>query len=136
MIIVKYKILALILATAGLILSAYLYYTTTNQQELGYCDINKILSCTSVENSIYSKLFGIPLPLLAIAWFTLVLLFTLFERLSIVEFLVFVAIIFVAYLVFTEVVLIGSICILCTITQILGLSIIYPIRKMRRRISK
>ncbi|MEM0173237.1 MAG: vitamin K epoxide reductase family protein [Sulfolobaceae archaeon] len=129
----NYKLFAIILIVSGILLSSYLYYTVITQQELNYCSINQILNCNTVERSPYSRFYGIPLPILSILWFTTVLISLLFNRFTILEFLIFIAIIFIAYLVFTEIFLIGSICILCTITQALGISIIYPVKKLKKK---
>jgi uncharacterized membrane protein len=131
-----YKIIAVILTIIGIILSTYLYITYLNPTTINYCNINDYLNCSSVEQSPYSKLFGIPLPIPAIIWFTITLITILIEKYQITKFLIFLATIFVAYLIFTEVFLIGAICIYCTITQIIGLSIYYPVRKEEKRKSK
>ena len=106
------------------------YYTL--KQTLPFCPLQQgpgiALNCYAVLSSRYSQVFGIPLELLAVAYFIVNLLLVYFiafgtDRLSRIALNTlfgwrFLGIIIVPYLVFVELVLIRAICIYCTIMHV------------------
>src|SRR3989338_17725 len=71
------KIVIGLLAVAGLAIMTYLtvlHYT----QAKSFCDLSETVSCDVVTTSIYSEVFGIPISIAGLGYFTFVL-FLLFR---------------------------------------------------------
>ncbi|MCI2415698.1 MAG: vitamin K epoxide reductase family protein [Candidatus Aramenus sp.] len=119
----------LALCVAGVCISAYLTHETlSSSQLLGFCDVNSYVSCSAVVSSPFSRLFGVPVALLGLSWFSLMLVLWVAKR----DWLVYpwlVGIFFVAYLVFTEVYFIHAICLLCSTAHAIALAMGYFVFK-------
>jgi uncharacterized membrane protein len=129
-----------IFSIIGIIIFIYLEYTVLISKSLPYfCSVNNtLIDCEKVLNSPYSKLFGIPLGIYAIAYFIIDLFLALLlykKRLKIIYNLLYrlIGIIFVIFSLYTMFFLINSICIYCLIADgilIINLGIIlYYYRK-------
>ncbi|MBI4114720.1 MAG: vitamin K epoxide reductase family protein [Candidatus Niyogibacteria bacterium] len=111
-----YRILAIILAFAGLGVMGYLTYLHyANAQS--FCDFSEEVSCDVVTTSIYSEIFGIPVSLLGMGFFGTLLLLLFFYKKNDVFRLTFLLSVFMLvpslYLTVIEATAIGSFCILC-----------------------
>lgn len=136
----KRLFLLTVFSIIGIIIFIYLEYTVLISKSLPYfCSVNNtLIDCEKVLNSPYSKLFGIPLGIYAIAYFIIDLFLVLLlykKRLKIIYNLLYrlIGIIFVIFSLYTMFFLINSICIYCLIADgilIINLGIIlYYYRK-------
>jgi uncharacterized membrane protein len=136
----KRLFLLTVFSIIGIIIFIYLEYTVLISKSLPYfCSINNtLIDCEKVLNSPYSKLFGIPLGIYAIAYFIIDLFLVLLlykKRLKIIYNLLYrlIGIIFVIFSLYTMFFLINSICVYCLIADgilIINLGIIlYYYRK-------
>ncbi|QXJ35032.1 vitamin K epoxide reductase family protein [Saccharolobus shibatae] len=90
------------------------------------CTINSVISCSSVETSIYSTFLGIKLYYYGMAYFSAIIVLSLLVvkeiRINITGYLIFllsiIASIISVYLIYTEIFLLGHICILCTLAHV------------------
>ncbi|MFC5186286.1 vitamin K epoxide reductase family protein [Actinomadura harenae] len=109
------------LTLAGLAISIYLTYTHYNQKAL-ICSANATVDCHAVTTSKYSKLLGVPLPLLGLLFFVgFAVLITpwalnnaapMFRwgRLASAA----IGLVFIVYLVTVELAVLDKICLWCT----------------------
>lgn len=114
----------LIIALLGLAISIFLVKEHYGQAT-GFCDINAVISCALVNQSIYSEIFGIPVALLGVMWFVGLGILTFFsrkERAIEVPLLLWCALglLSIGYFIHAEYVL-GVICPWCTTVHILVL---------------
>ena len=118
------RVLVTSIGTTGIILSTYIL--TISSGDSTSCDFNALFSCSSVLYSSYSQFMGIPVASLGLIWFTIA------TGLSIASFKIPIKrIVFLSWatigvssiplLVYAEFQL-GAICLLCTLTHILGLT--------------
>jgi uncharacterized membrane protein len=115
-------ITSLILVAIGLLLSAYLTYEHFTSSTTLACSDNGVLNCLQVTTSAQSKVFGIPVAVLGLAFFAAMLPACLpvawrstatwlrYARIGAAV----VGIGFVFYLVYSELFTIGKICPYCT----------------------
>lgn len=123
-----------ILALIGILVSSvslrdYYEIRSGNQTGPRFCDISNTISCSTVAASPYSELFGIPTSLLGIVWFIGAAIAAykmhnpgtgFWKKTTTYMFLwSVIGILFVIWFVYVEVVLIGVICLLCTVVHIL-----------------
>ncbi|PIN76665.1 hypothetical protein COV17_01615 [Candidatus Woesearchaeota archaeon CG10_big_fil_rev_8_21_14_0_10_36_11] len=114
----------IVISLLGIFLSGYLTYTHYNPPTDGsVCVIGEEDSCSLVTTSVYSKIFGIPVALLGIAWFVMLgfLTITLFTNKKYAREIfswTILGVVFVAYFIFAEIQL-KTICIICTYVHIL-----------------
>jgi uncharacterized membrane protein len=118
-------IISTCLATAGLLLSAYL----TLLPPPTFCDINNFFSCDTVLSSPYAKIGGIPTAFLGVVWFAAAtILSPLAVRSPKASKALFitsiVAVAGVLVLIYIELVAIGAICLLCTTAHLLGIGVL------------
>jgi uncharacterized membrane protein len=122
----KPTILKVILALAvlGLLTSIYLLQEHYSEAS-GICDINETVSCSLVNSSIYSMLFGVPVAVFGGIWF--IFLFALawqaIRQEKLIPFLLawnVLGLLFVVYLVIAEI-LLRAICPFCTVVHIITL---------------
>lgn len=131
------RVLIGIFALAGLGIMSYLTYTHfANAQS--FCDFTTEVSCDVVTTSIYSELFGIPMSILGMGYFTLILLLAAFyKKDSFFRAALFITIFVLVpsfYLTLMEVIVIDSFCVLCETSKVLmlliaGLSLAHVIKK-------
>ena len=121
-----------VVALIGLALSAYLvyYHYDLRLNHDDWCDFGQFLNCNNVLLSPYSEIAGVPLGALGAVWFiiTAVLLhFKIRRPESSASLWLFIwTLIGVAStfgLVYTELFLIGSVCILCTSSHLMGIAV-------------
>jgi uncharacterized membrane protein len=120
---VDYLILAL--SGLGMLVMAYLTYIKFSDSSY-FCDISTTISCSVVNQSAYSELFGIPVAALGFLYFALVggLVFNLGKSAYRAIFLLSVAsLVFSFYLTYIELFVLGTICILCETSKVLILAI-------------
>ncbi len=119
----------LILSFIGLVVSIYLSAQHYASSSASFCDFGEHVSCSLVNKSVYSEIFGIPVALLGVFWFAAAfflswlalrktpkapLLLLLWSLLGTA---------FVFYLVYLEFML-QSVCPFCFLVQIIVLSML------------
>ncbi len=108
----------LVVSILGLVFASYLTYLHIypEQLESNYCNINEFVSCSTVNQSPYAYIFGVPVAYLGM------LGFVLFSILSVKDFkhkgplffvLVSVGFVFMIYLTIIELFVIHAVCIYC-----------------------
>ena len=126
--------IVLILAVIGLVDSVYATYEhyeyLKDSASKAFCDISSEISCSAVNGSEYSEIFGIPVAATGAAWFVVTIVLALEMRKKTrtgfwknAPFYLFVwsviGLFSIMYFIYVELFLIGSICILCTIVHII-----------------
>ncbi len=128
-----------VLSVLGIIVASYLTYMYYNTESHEVCDINDTFNCTSVHESDYAVLGGVPVAILGIMGYFFILAFS-FYSLFYVRWLSFVGLLFQLRLTWAEFFVIHKLCIFCLISQ--GLILIIFLlavnwkrvrRKIRRR---
>lgn len=124
----------MVISIIGVILSSYLEYVSSQP----VCPVG-FEGCDKVITSPYSKVYGISLSFLGLAWFLILLFLTIivfYRHRTITSHLVLgwtlVSIPSVAVLVWIEIAILNTICIYCTITHVLGVASIIPAYKIYR----
>ncbi len=116
------------LSAAGVAVSAYLTAAHFSTPDLLVCTEGGLVDCTSVTTSRWSVFLGIPVPLLGLLWFLAMLGLSLpaawrsprrevhLARLA----LAVAGIGFVLWLIYAELVLVGALCLWCTVAHVLA----------------
>ncbi|WP_053736958.1 vitamin K epoxide reductase family protein [Nocardia sp. NRRL S-836] len=126
----RVPLLSLLLSIAGLLTSAYLTYTHFDRSAL-ICSADAVVDCETVTSSDQSELFGIPVAILGLAFFAFLTVICLpfawrVEALKWVRLgAVAVGVLMVVYLVAAELLIIGKICLWCTVVHIITLALAY-----------
>lgn len=126
----RVPLLSLLLSIAGLLTSAYLTYTHFNAGAL-LCSADAVIDCETVTTSEQSELFGIPVAFLGLAFFAFLTVICLpfawrIEALKWVRLgAVGVGVLMVVYLVAAEFLIIGKICLWCTVVHVITLALAY-----------
>lgn len=130
---------AIWLSCFGALLSLYLFVDHYNTSEHSYCDLGTVISCSIINRSSFSELFGVPIALFGVLWFAIeaVLAWQAYHAylcaaqkaapaVFSLAFLLWTCIgtIFVFYLLFAEY-LLGAICPMCTIIHCITLVLLY-----------
>ncbi|MCP2169963.1 vitamin K epoxide reductase family protein [Goodfellowiella coeruleoviolacea] len=122
---------ALLLAVAGLVVSAYLTIAHFSSPEFLICAEGGVVDCHSVTTSPESEFFGIPVAVLGVLYFVFMAAVDVpaawrstnpvlgWLRLGGAA----VGVLFVVYLVAAELVLIGKICLWCTVVHVVTLAL-------------
>ncbi len=111
------------------------------EQNTGFCDLNSIISCSTVNGSEYAEVYGIPVALGGLVWFFVIFSIALYSRkhrFPYLFFLVFNAfgIASVLYFIYAEFQL-QAICLWCTAVHILVLlSFVFSIYLYKRKLLK
>ena len=126
----------LAISLIGIGLSSYLEYISSQP----ICPVG-FEECDIVITSPYSRIYGVSLSSLSIAWFSILLILTVIgfykdgrNIFYIVLGWALISIPSVAILVWIEVAILNAICIYCTIAHLLGISSIIPAYKLARQI--
>ncbi|NIK59774.1 vitamin K epoxide reductase family protein [Kribbella shirazensis] len=119
----------LVVSVAGLAVSAYLTYEHFTAGSTLACPDTGVVNCAKVTSSQYSKLFGIPVALLGLAFFAGMTALSVPQmwrtssrwpgRLRLVG--VLTGMVFVCYLIWAELFQINAICLWCTVVHALTL---------------
>ena len=116
------RLVIIFLAAAGVGIMVYLTYVSFTQNQ-SFCDISKEVSCDIVVNSLYSKVFGVPVSVLGLFYFVTVLFLDLLSKkekaIKTIFLLTLLSIFPSLYLTFTEIFFIKSICLLCETSKVL-----------------
>lgn len=124
----RVPLLSLLLSIAGLLTSAYLTYTHFNAGAL-LCSADAVIDCETVTTSEQSALFGIPVAFLGLAFFAFLTVICLpfawrIEALKWVRLAAIgVGVLMVVYLVAAEFLVIGKICLWCTVVHVITLAL-------------
>lgn len=119
---------SLALAAAGLAVSAYLTIAHFTTPDLLACTQTGLVDCASVTTSRWSVVLGIPVPLLGLLWFLGMLGLSLpvawrslRREVHLARLFAAVAGIgFVLWLIYAELVLVGALCLWCTVAHVLA----------------
>ena len=120
----RWRSFGLTLGLVGIVDGVYLALESVNSSIPLYCPTIGIVSCGTVTSSTYSRLGGVPVAFLGLAWFVVMVAILAANRppLNLVMIpLWFVGLVGVGYLVFIEQFVIHSICPYCTLAHVLGL---------------
>lgn len=112
-------------SVAGLLLSMYIMLLPPP----AFCEIGSLFSCDKVLSSPYAYFLGLPTAFYGVVWFALASSSTLLttSKKSVAKFMSAWSVIGLAsisLLIYVEVVLIGSICILCTVAHVLVVAVV------------
>jgi len=124
----RIPLLSLLLSIAGLLTSAYLTYTHFNTNAL-LCSADAVIDCETVTTSEQSELFGIPVAFLGLAFFAFLTVICLpfawrIEALKWVRLgAAAIGVLMVVYLVAAEFLIIGKICLWCTVVHVITLAL-------------
>ena len=128
-----------ILCLLGIIVASYLAYMFYNTGAHEVCDINNTFDCTTVHESEYAVIAGVPVAILGIMGYFFILAFS-FYSLFYARWLSLVGLLFQLRLTWAEFFVIHKLCIFCLISQGLILLIFLLTvnwkrvrRKIRRR---
>lgn len=140
----KYRITILVLALLGIIMTGYLTYLHYAGLQSSFCDLGEAASCSEVNTSIYSKVLGIPVSVLALLYFLGVLMVSatksLFEKYARTLFLGTILVLIPSfYFTLVEIFLIGSVCIFCELSKVTMIAIAalaYPTAKKQGPITR
>jgi uncharacterized membrane protein len=126
----RVPLLSLLLSVAGLLTSAYLTYTHFDASAL-VCSADAVIDCETVTTSEQSELLGIPVAFLGLAFFAFLTVICLpfawrvdalrWVRLAAVG----IGVLMVVYLVAAEFLIIGKICLWCTVVHVITLALAY-----------
>lgn len=126
----------LVISLIGVGLSSYLEYISSQPT----CPVG-FQGCDIVVTSPYSRIYGVSLSSLGLAWFLIMLILTFiafYKDGKNVSYIVLgwalISIPSVVILVWIEVVILNAICIYCTIAHLLGILSIIPAYKLARQI--
>lgn len=103
------------------------FITFFESKALASCSVNiSLISCENVLNSPYASIFGIPWSLLGMIWFLAFLLLSATKYDSFYAYLTFVVLgtSSIIYLLYLEFIVVGSICLYCTVAHICAIGII------------
>jgi len=110
----------------------YLFVSEINPKVL-VCPANGVINCGRVITSEYSNIFGVPLSVLGIIWFTAMIALSFSKSNRYLQLLVplwAAGIVFIVYLVSLELFVLHSICIYCSSVDILILLMGIPALKL------
>ena len=123
-----------LLSVAGLIISAYLSFKILGGSDLNYCVTGK--DCDIVNNSIYSRIFGVPVSVIGLLGYVLILAvsFYSFTKRKKWEYLFYISLIgasFSLYLTYVELFKIKAVCSFCiaSLVVILGIFVMILSKK-------
>ncbi|MDA4128110.1 MAG: vitamin K epoxide reductase family protein [Thaumarchaeota archaeon] len=121
------------LSVAGLIDSVYLLSDVFFPTVGLICPTIGIVNCGEVTSTPFSRVFGVPVALLATLWFAVFLIFAI-RRTGFPEYLLLplwiVGVVFAIYLIGVEVLVIHAICPFCTVAHALGVAMGVPVVKL------
>jgi uncharacterized membrane protein len=127
----RVPLISLVLSLAGLAVSVYLTIAHYGSPALLVCSENSVVDCATVTSSEQSQLLGIPVAVLGALFFAFLTVMCLpcawrnsnplvnWLRLGAVG----VGVVFVVYLVAAEFLLIGKICLWCTVVHVITLAL-------------
>lgn len=121
---IKNSVLITLLSIVGIAITSFLIYEHYYQSEV--CNFNSTFSCETVNRSIYSEVFGIPVAAFGLSYFVLILIISnLKNKKTFLYILVLslIALVPSAILSYIELFVIHSICIFCESSKVLIISI-------------
>ena len=136
----------LISSLIAIIISTYLLYQHYSDTS-SFCDITQGISCDIVNRSLYSEIFNIPISLFALITFYFISIITISalnnkkifglnkEKITNVIFrLMIISILFALYLIYIEAFVLYAVCPLCILLDVIILTILITIIKLRRNL--
>ncbi len=135
----KWLNVIIILSVLGLATSIYLAWTHFVPPAGGsFCDISSAVSCSLVNSSVYSILFGVPVSIFGALWFV-ILGFAAYKAQKQKELVHgmlwwnWLGLGFVVYLIIAEIIL-EAICPMCTVVHIITIATFIMLFKLKRRV--
>lgn len=123
----KFRYIIIALAAAGLAIMIYLTYIHFAKAR-SFCDLSETVSCDVVTTSIYSEIFGLPISILGLGYFSFLLYLMLFKYSEKIYrnliFLTLFGLVPSLYLSSTEVFFIKALCPLCETSKVLMFGIL------------
>jgi len=124
----KIDYLVLFLSVLGMAIMVYLTYLKFVSGKSSFCDIGEGLSCSAVNQSVYSEFLGIPVAILGFLYFAAVSGIVLTgiagpAVYSVVLWITIASLVFSLYLSYAELFLLKTICIFCETSKVLMLGI-------------
>lgn len=109
----------IVLAIIGILVSGYSWYGHYSDTTETFCDISATFSCSTVNKSIYSEFFGIPVAAIGFFGYALLLILALQKQIPWRYMLAagILGIAFSLYLTYLEFAVLKAYCILCLISQ-------------------
>ena len=121
------RILIGLFAVAGLGIMVYLTYIHFSEVQ-SFCDISEVISCDIVTTGIYSEIFGLPVSILGLGYFSIILLLLFLNKKKDVFRHIFFITLFVLipslYLSTLELFVIKAFCILCETSKVLMVAVL------------
>lgn len=140
----KLNLSVLVLSIMGVINAGYLSWGKLTQNDIR-CHPS-LGDCTSVNNSIYSEIYGIPVAYIGLAGYLIILVATVFslkfdDESTILSFAVLgmtlFGVLFSAYLTYIELAVLFAVCIYCVVSALLIIAIfslsLYKTMKLLRK---
>src|SRR3990172_9052707 len=124
----KVDFLMIAVSILGMAIMAYLTYLKFVSGKSSFCDIGESLSCSAVNQSVYSEFLGIPVAILGFLYFAAVagiILTGIAEAAtpSVILWITVASLVFSLYLSYAELFLLKTICIFCETSKVLMLAI-------------
>jgi uncharacterized membrane protein len=118
----KIDFLIIILSVLGMAIMAYLTYLKFTSGKSSFCDIGEGLSCSAVNQSVYSTFLGIPVAILGFIYFAAVsgIIFNgVTGAYPLILIMTAASLVFSLYLSYAEVFLLKTVCVLCETSKVL-----------------
>jgi len=120
----KADFLIIAISILGMVVMAYLTYLKFTTGKSSFCDIGEGLSCSAVNQSIYSTFFGIPVAVLGFLYFAAVGGLIVSQSLGgalypLIFLMTLASLVFSLYLSYAEVFILQTICVLCETSKVL-----------------
>ena len=126
--------MVMVLCILGILVAgylAYLYYSNNHS----VCDINKTFDCTSVHESDYAVLFGIPVAIIGFVGYFAIMFFSLWYF-KMVKWISLFGALFSMRLTWAEIFVIQKYCIFCLISQVVIIAIFLISVRWKRFLKK
>jgi vitamin-K-epoxide reductase (warfarin-sensitive) len=121
----------IILCVLGVLVAGYLGYMYYSDNH-SVCDINETFDCSSVHESDYAVLFGIPVALIGLAGYLLIMLFAMFQF-KYVKWISLFGSLFSLRLTWAEIFILNKYCIFCLVSQAIIIAIFFVSVRWKKR---
>ncbi len=119
---------------------AYQYMLSAASNATSFCDLSGSVSCSSVLQSPYSKVFGIPFPMIALGVYPIILILAFLgmrkNQYGFAKAIAWISaggMLFNFFIMYREIFLIKAFCILCFICTLIIISIFFVSSSITRR---
>lgn len=121
---IDYALIVLIFSIIGIVITTLLIYQ--HYFELSICNINSFISCDTVNKSIYSEIYHIPIAAFGLAYFIIVAALSQIRKKSMpyILLLSIIALVPSAILTYIEFFVLNAVCVFCESSKILIIAIL------------